>query len=311
MDREIFFVCGALRSGSTLLHLIIDNHPKLNNPGEFDFFFDYLNKTGDAPDIRDYQSSLSTHRIYNHKGLSFPEEARKYDDVLEDFTRQLDKKDKKLVINVHRNFHHIPRYFQNAKYVHLVRDPRDVARSSIQMGWAGNVYKGVEHWMKSESAWQKLERTLDAENFIELKYEQIALEPEKHLHKLCEFLGVDYDKRMLNFYENSTYAKLDPSLTFQWKKKLSNMQIRMVEAKVGKLLEYNGYEASGLPNLKVSTFLEKKLTIQNKLATLSFKFRRYGYSIALREIVYRYLKLNKQHKIICLKMNEIELKHLK
>lgn len=34
--KSLYFICGALRSGSTMYHLMLDLHPEIHNPGEFD-----------------------------------------------------------------------------------------------------------------------------------------------------------------------------------------------------------------------------------------------------------------------------------
>ena len=56
----------------------------------------------------------------------------------------------KLSLNIHRNAHIMAAVFPDAKVIHLVRDPRDVARSSVGMGWTGNSYFGVDHWIGTE-----------------------------------------------------------------------------------------------------------------------------------------------------------------
>lgn len=311
MKNEIFFVCGALRSGSTLLHLIIDKNPKLSNPGEFDFFFDKITIDGEEPELNYYESWLATHRIFNHKELLFPEAANSYKEVLCDFIDQIEEKDKKLFINIHRNFHLVLNYFPNAKYIHLLRDPRDVARSTIAMGWAGNVYTGVDHWLESEESWDKLEKCIQPENYIELRYEDFVSKPEISLKKLCKFVGVDYDELMLNFHESSTYKPLDSSLILQWKNKLSENQISLIEAKIKMVMKSFPYDYSGLPEIKISNLHHILLKLQDKLYKLKFKFCRYGYSTTLKEIIYRKLRFHTKYKKIRLVMNEVELKHLK
>jgi len=311
MKNEIFYVCGALRSGSTLLHLMIDNHLKLNNPGEFDFFFDQINKNGEEPSLKYYKSWLGTHRIYNSKGLSFPESAISYSDVLDDFVQQLGMNNKKLILNIHRNFEHIPKYFPDAKYIHLVRDPRDVAKSSISMGWAGNVYFGVKHWLESELSWDKLTKVVKPENIHVLKYEDLVSDPYKTLDNLCKFIGVEFDSMMLNYHENSTYEKLDPSLAFQWKKRLSETEVRLVETKAGHRLKSLSYEMSGFSPIEIGFFYKLLLAYQNKLFRFNFNTKRYGYGLVIKEKFYRNFGMVEKHQDIRVKMNQIELKYVK
>ncbi|MDZ7627639.1 MAG: sulfotransferase [Parvularculaceae bacterium] len=39
-EDDIVFICGALRSGTTLLRIMVNHHPQLSNPGEMDFLFE-------------------------------------------------------------------------------------------------------------------------------------------------------------------------------------------------------------------------------------------------------------------------------
>ena len=34
---KLVFVCGALRSGTSMAHLMLNAHPEISNPGQFDF----------------------------------------------------------------------------------------------------------------------------------------------------------------------------------------------------------------------------------------------------------------------------------
>ena len=79
MKSNVIFICGALRSGSSLTHLMLDSHAQLKNPGEFDFLFDKITDEGKFPQINEYHEWLSYHRIFQSKSLvidkrlSFPE----------------------------------------------------------------------------------------------------------------------------------------------------------------------------------------------------------------------------------------------
>ena len=57
---------------------------------------------------------------------------------------------------VHRHFERLRFLWPDARYIHLVRDPRDVARSVVQKGWAGNIYQASEFWIQAENCWDSL-----------------------------------------------------------------------------------------------------------------------------------------------------------
>ena len=56
------------------------------------------------------------------------------------------------VLVLHRHADKALTLLPDAKVIHLMRDPRDVARSAIGMGWAGNVFHGSPAMVATE-AW--------------------------------------------------------------------------------------------------------------------------------------------------------------
>ena len=64
------FICGALRSGSTLFHLTLNSHPNITNPREFDFLFEKMSDDGLCPSITEYENYLFLNRTLNSKELT-------------------------------------------------------------------------------------------------------------------------------------------------------------------------------------------------------------------------------------------------
>jgi len=71
MHDNLIFICGALRSGSSLTHVILDHHPEIKNPGEFDFLFDQISADGTFPDIEKYWEWLSVHHSWADNSCQF------------------------------------------------------------------------------------------------------------------------------------------------------------------------------------------------------------------------------------------------
>ncbi|WP_223462055.1 sulfotransferase family protein [Pseudomonas sp. A-R-26] len=94
----------------------------------------------------------------------------------------------------------VSRIFPNAKFIHVVRDGRDVALSFARTPW----------WHASPrlnlSRWQREIKKialdaafyLDASAYLEVKYESLVANTEFELERICEFLGIDFDPCMLN-----------------------------------------------------------------------------------------------------------------
>lgn len=309
---EPIFLVGALRSGSTMLRLMLNNHPDITFVGELEYVAPVISDEGDFPTLEDYYSYLQSHYGFLldkpaiDKKLSFPE-------LCHSFLTQHQQVRKTSFIGatVHNHFSRLPFLWPKARYIKLIRDGRDVARSFIPMGWAGNVWKGVEHWIESEREWSYLKTKLPKSSWIEIKYEEIIENPEIQLSILCKFIGVPFRKEMLDYPQNSTYGAPDPALAYQWKSKQSETEIRLLESRIGEMLKEHGYELSGLPSLKINSFAIYKLELLNKIYRWRFRTRQYGLTLSASELLARKLKLKRWHQQVKVRINQISIQNMK
>lgn len=266
-------VYGALRSGTTLLRLMLDAHPQLSCPGETDFIFDHLRGTG--PDARYDDVALERDRIYRaHRALyaGTPLDRLTPDALI----NRIAGADNIAVLMLHRRISRALMLYPDLRIIHFLRDPRDVARSSIGMGWAGNVYYGIDHWLDTETDWARVAPQLAPGQVLTIHYENLIDAPEKTLHEICGFLGVDYTPAMLEYDKTSTYDKPSKDLTVQWKRKQTPHEVGLVEAKIGPLLTACGYQPSGFAPRHPSGFEKLALQLGNKRAQWSRRIQRYG-----------------------------------
>lgn len=308
-ESDLVFICGALRSGTTLLRLMIDGHPRLSNPGEMDFLFETPLRNG-APDMAAYARELAFNRVFRSRGLNL-NPTFGYEDQVRDFIRQLRAPGKRLSINVHRHFDRIPAIFPDARYVHLLRDPRDVARSAIGMGWAGNVYFGVDHWVDSERSFERLAGMVDSKVTHRMMNEDLVRRPEDELRRLCAFLGVGYDPAMLDYPARTTYGPPDPALAEQWRRALSPRAIGLIEGKVGEMLAARGYPASGHPVLSPSGLEKAALRQSNRLGRWRFSARRNGVALTVLDLVSRRLPFSGLKSLVRRRLSARESEFLK
>ena len=310
MANSPIFICGALRSGTTLLRLMIDHHPALSNPGEFDFMFDWPEDASGEPDLAGHHKRLEKSWIFANTGLQ-ADQTLDHPALIHSFSDAYRSPDKILTINIHRNFERIPVLYPNARYVHLVRDPRDVARSCVNMGWAGNTYYGVESWIASERSFEALSKIVPAGRIHRMRYESLITQPEEELSALCAFVGVLFDPTMLRYGDSSTYQSPDPGLIEQWRRKMSPREISRLESKVGPMLAIRGYRAS-VTNPPAPGAVERiRLKLENRLSRLRFLTRRYGAFLTLSEILTRKLGLAALNGRAQKRMDRITIAHLK
>jgi len=309
-DHDLVFICGALRSGTTLLRLMINDHPALSNPGEMDFLFEPPPIRDGRRDMAAYADALSSNRVFQKLKLKI-DKSLDYPGQVRDFVRQLRAPGKRLSINIHRHFDRIPEIFPSARFVHLLRDPRDVAKSSIGMGWAGNAYHGVDHWMASERDFEKLTAMAPAARLHRMRNEDLVRAPETELFGLCAFLGVPYDARMLDYPSHTTYGPPDPRLVEQWRKDGSARGLGLVEGKLGDMLTSRGYSLSGA-TLRAPGRLERLLLrTVDRWGRWRFMTSRTGLAVMIADVVGRRLSISPLSAYARRRKAEAAARHIK
>jgi hypothetical protein len=306
------FLVGCVRSGTTLLRLMLDHHPRITFMFESEFMVDMIGPEGEMPDLEQYMEFLKSHRIFNLSGLKLPE-TRNVPELLNDFLRQrLAEKPMAEVIGatIHHRFDRVPFVWPNAKYIHLIRDGRDVSRSVIQMGWAGNNWYGMQRWLEAEETWQRLKPRIEADQYIELSYENLVSNAEYELIRLCEFLGVCFDPVMFDYRNTSNYGMPDPSLAEQWRRKQRPEEIQLAEACGGKMLIDLGYKLSGHSPITVGGLRERALRLHNWWSRARFRMNRYGLRLFFADYFARRIGTKSMRRSSRLRMDAVDKEHL-
>ena len=309
--RPIFLV-GAERSGTTVLRLMLASHPQLAWCNEFEYAVDLVSENGTPPPLKEYYEWLETHRVFRATGFEIDRDLT-YQQLVNSFLSQKRNRENKPLVGgtVHRHFDRLLGIWPDARFIHLIRDGRDVARSCIGMGWAGNVWTGVGRWLDAERLWGQLCLELPQERFFELKYETLIEKPVETLTRLCEFIGIPDDEAMLNYARNTTYGLPDVRFIAQWRHKLSEPEIQLVESRVGKMLVERGYELSGLPPKAVNEAMFRRLRWQDRWKRAQFRLRRYGVPLFLENYLARRFGSKEWKKQVKLKIHAVEANYLK
>lgn len=306
-------VYGALRSGTTLLRLMLNQNTYLSCPDETDFLFDYGNLGVDVMSNRDF-NALARDRIYrsycNSAGLD-PTQPRSFAELVTTMANPPDGTDQSVVLMLHRNLRQVLAQMPKLKMLHMIRDPRDVARSSIGMGWAGSTYYGVQHWLNTEQEWSTETRDLAAEQVLEVKYETLIEAPKETLTGICAFLGVPFQSSMLDYDQNSTYSKPDTAMTYQWRHKQTPRDIGLVEARAEPLMRKLGYDLSGHDPVHPGILERVALAIGHRRATWGTRIERFGLKDSLLVMLSRRFKVPALGHAAQHRINEKEVKYLK
>ena len=234
------FIMGTQRSGTTLLTRILSAHPDIFIQNELDLPKVFADSTSNSSVIKGIRDQV------------FIETGKKLEDLVNDQT-VWGLKDPQLTeyIDVLRKF------LPESKFIVIVRDGRGVTNSYMENKWGlgTNAYYGAIRW-KREVMEQLTFMKEMPENFLFIRYEDIVVDLESSIRKVCEFLGQPFATEMLEYdkqasYYNAqrenvnTFKKPDIKLSEKWKSKLSTFEIDVVEHVAGDLLVEMGYEKVG------------------------------------------------------------------
>lgn len=277
MDSPVFLL-GAERSGTTLLRLMLDGHPQLAWPCEFDFALDWpAARPREWPDLIDYWSALAESpqarqlRLLIRAELDFPQLVRSLLDQLRTRTHK-----PTLGVAAHGHFERILELWPDARFIYLVRDGRDVARSLVASGRAGNVWAAASVWRDAERGWRRLCAELPAERHIELRYEELVREPQRELSRVCSFLGVAYSPALLDYPARTTHAGPDANRPERWREQLTARELAWLERAIGRELRERAYAPSPVRAAWLPAPRRLALRAGDRLARVRFRLQRYA-----------------------------------
>jgi len=211
------FVVGVGRSGTTLLRLLLDAHPKLAMTPETHWLTQAIKKLSqDSQDIDGLRKILLTHPYWKDMGIV----DSKLDQILHnhdpdqpaDTIRRIyhcysqrfgvDRVGDKTPLH-NLSMYDICRFLPEARFIHLIRDGRDVAIShrGLWFGPSDDPKSAAMFWM-----WRIRETRQQAQfipHYHEVFYENLVTDPEAELKKICAFIDLDFHPDQLLAHERA------------------------------------------------------------------------------------------------------------
>lgn len=211
------FIVGVGRSGTTLLRIMLDAHPDMAIPSETHVIPRLAALEGASGDLRKrFVHTLTAGPTWSDIPLEMSEIAaamRQIDPFeITEAVRTLyclyaDKQGKRRwgdkTPQYHRHMRRIAALLPEARFVHIIRDGRDVAVSGRKL-WFGpgeSMRAQATNWARSIRASRQQARYL--EHYLEVFYEDLVRQPEKTLRRICEFVELPFDPRMLTYYRRA------------------------------------------------------------------------------------------------------------
>jgi len=86
--------------------------------------------------------------------------------------------------------------FPGAKFVHIVREGRDVARSFYRLGWSPSTTAALRHWHHAVATGRALGQELGPRQYLEVSFEGLLADPERSLRNIVEFVGEEWSTEL-------------------------------------------------------------------------------------------------------------------
>jgi hypothetical protein len=283
--KPFFFILGRPRSGTTLLRFLFDAHPDVCIPFEgkviWDMFIPFSQiQIWNEDSINNLVEKLLQIERVEKWGIdvnalkntfksldSKPEYQVFIKIVYQHYKSEYDKNTACIFGDKNPTYSLFPgtmlRLIQDAKIIYLVRDPRDhiISMKKARLG-NGNIVRMAIQWKIALKDILNI-KVHNPESVFILKYEDLVSEPEKKLQAFCDFLGIQFNPVMLNFYfkkdkytdlfrvdgvderfHSKLFQPVTPSRTNRWKTEMNPQEIALIELCVRKLATHSGYEIS-------------------------------------------------------------------
>lgn len=284
-QNPYLFIVGCPRSGTTLLKRMVDAHPHIAITPETQWIPRYFKRRkGLTP--KGLVTPKLIHKLFEHRRfpllgidrdklvrlIGFSKSLSYSSFVTGIFDLYGEANGKQLVgdktSGYVRNLHVLHTLWPRAKFVHLIRDGRDVCLSIINWSKADRATGFFATWAEDPVSttalwWQcnvqlgrEVGYPLGPDLCYEIRYESLVADPANECAKLCAFLGVPYDDAMLRYHESRKitdpgleeghpWLPITPGLR-NWRSQMPAEDVERFEAAAGDLLNKLGYNRAFL-----------------------------------------------------------------
>jgi hypothetical protein len=167
------------------------------------------------------------------------------------FSKIAQKHDARFIVDSSKDIY---RYKMFDKYdskrillIHLYRDPKGVVWSNLKRN--KKFRNVIRNWYRNEKRINNLEKKLPYEAYLNVCYERLCEFPQEELNRICNFLGIDYDKNMESLSSTDKHHIGGTPNKFNFDKNFISLD-----------KEYEGK----LTKLQMSKIAKKEKNIQNR-----------------------------------------------
>ncbi|MBA2523376.1 MAG: sulfotransferase [Solirubrobacterales bacterium] len=273
------------RSGTTLLRMMLDAHPQLTVPPETHFVPELIETAeAGAPTPEKLLAVITSQREWGDFGLTEEELLARFrsfepltaGDALRSFYEAYAERvgkprwGEKTPIYV-KSMRAIQSALPEARFVHVIRDGRDVALSIRDRATKDHPIERIaERWVRRITRAREQAKRLD--HYREIRYEALILDTGQTLREVLDFYDLPWDDAVLDYHERSadrleemkrelpdqgnrttlsverrmmtharTTQKPDPKRVSRWRESMERSDRKLFESIAGPLLAELGY----------------------------------------------------------------------
>lgn len=289
LNKKQIFIIGAQRSGTTLLRLILNAHSQIAVSGEAEFLMSflkrkYLNHRISGSLLKTFfNDCVSLKSSYASFAGFFSQltqrEKLTLRDLVDDMFSSYCRSEGKYIwgnktTSFFRKIDILFDLFPDAKFIHIVRDGRDVFDSRRKMNPVdSNAAVAALDWDYNLYKVEKSFRKILPNNKITIHYEDLLDDPETTIKSVCSLIGVEYEANMLGFYKTSShytasqhseliFKPLNKNNKYKWRKNLTYREVKIFDLLARHYLRKYNYEIeNNLPGFSDILFMFKGLFI--------------------------------------------------
>jgi hypothetical protein len=291
------FIVGANRSGTTLLRLMLNAHPRVAIPEELLYFRSFyagcpveswrqpdLSPSVYAGIVRDFVDRTAQ----LHPELDAPAVTR---EILNNGPHDL-RRPYSIVLDRWARHHGKPRWgektpgnlfyvdiirdmYPEARFLHVVRDPRAGVASMQKTDFFPDdiAFNALSRRKHDRVGRRLLETHVAPDHWMVVRYEDLTTHPETVLCEVCTCIGEKYDPAMLAYHETSSaFMKEEAAATFNaaatqpvtakkidaWKQTLTDRDVALIESICTTEMRRYGYEPTAT-DLPLDVRLERRM----------------------------------------------------
>lgn len=283
---------------------MLSQHPQVAFAGPFDFLADGISPKGRFMKRDAYLRGLRLNRTFTRSGLSIAPNLN-FAGLANDFLDQVAAPKNASIVGVtmHRDFDRVLRLWPDARFIHLVRDGRDVALSRIPACESGNMWRGIAQWVEVEALWTRITNKLPVERQITVKFDDLVKDAEHELHRICQLLAIDYRPEMLRHGAPVAYLSALQAGIGKWRDHVP-ADLSAAEHAGARFLLQNGYFLGGSVR-PPSIFRRIYLIAQDRFVLSMHRRRIVGTKFWLKSLWTRRLGSKKARAKLTLRENEL------